>query len=90
MTSVMIRQAVLSWKAPTQNIDGSTLTNLAGYKIYYGNASRNYTQTVSVSGGSTVQRTVALSPGTWYFAVTALDSRGRESAFSGEVSKSIP
>lgn len=90
MTSVMIRQAVLSWKAPTQNIDGSTLTNLAGYKIYYGNASRNYTQTISVSGGSTVQRTVALSPGTWYFAVTALDSRGRESAFSGEASKSIP
>jgi hypothetical protein len=90
MTTVVIRQAVLSWKAPTQNVDGSTITNLGGYKIYYGNASRSYTQTISVSGGSTVQRTVALSPGTWYFAVTALDTQGRESAFSGEVSKSIP
>jgi hypothetical protein len=34
---------------------------------------------------------VALSsPGTWYFSVTAVDTTGAESAYSGEVSKAIP
>ena len=32
----------LSWTAPTQNEDGSPLTDLAGYKIYYGQASGQY------------------------------------------------
>jgi hypothetical protein len=89
MTTVAIREAALSWAKPTKNVDGSTLTNLSGYKIYYGTASRKYTQTVAVSGAGTLQKTVALSPGTWYFSVTAVDTSGAESAYSAEVSKSI-
>ena len=89
MTTVAIREAVLNWARPTKNVDGSTLTNLSGYKIYYGTASRKYTQTVAVSGAATLQKTVALSPGTWYFSVTAVDTTGAESAYSAEVSKSI-
>jgi fibronectin type 3 domain-containing protein len=90
MTTVSLRQAVITWTAPTKNTDGTAVT-LSGYKVYYGTASQNYSQTVSVSGASTVQRTVALSgPGTWYFAVTALDNKGAESAKSNEVSKVIP
>lgn len=91
MTTVAVREAVLSWSAPTKNVDGSNLTNLSGYKIHYGTASRTYTQTISVSGATTLQRTVALSgPGTWYFSVTAVDANGVQSAYSGEVSKAIP
>ena len=30
--------AALSWAAPTKNTDGSTLTNLAGYRVHYGTA----------------------------------------------------
>jgi hypothetical protein len=29
-------QATLSWDPPTTNVDGTPLTDLAGYKVYYG------------------------------------------------------
>ena len=89
MTTLSLREAVLSWQAPTKNVDGSTLTNLSGYKIYYGTTSKNYTQTVNVPGASTTTWTLPLSPGTYYFALTAVDSAGAESAKTAEVSKTI-
>ena len=89
MTTVSLREAVLSWQAPTKNVDGSTLTNLSGYKIYYGTSSKSYTQTVSVSGASTTTWTLSLAPGTYYFAMTAVDTTGAESAKTNEVSKTI-
>ncbi len=89
MTTVMLREARLSWTAPTKNTDGSNLTNLSGYKIYYGTSSKNYSQTVSVPGGTTSTWTLQLAPGTYYFALTAIDSAGGESAKTNEVSKSV-
>src|SRR5262249_22405815 len=89
MTTVTLRQAVLSWTAPTKNTDGSSLTNLSGYKIYYGTSSKNYTQSVSVSGGSTTSYTIAWAPGTYYSAMPAVDSSGGESAKTNEVSKTV-
>jgi hypothetical protein len=89
MTTVSLREAVLSWQAPTKNVDGSTLTNLSGYKIYYGTTSRNYTQSVSVAGASTTQWTLSLAPGTYYFALTAIDAAGGESSKTNEVSKTV-
>lgn len=89
MTTLVLREAALSWQAPTKNVDG-TAVSLSGYKIYYGTASKSYSQTVSVSGASTLQRTITLTPGTWYFALAAVDSQGVESAKSSEVSKVIP
>ncbi len=89
MTTLVLREAALSWQAPTKNVDGTTAT-LSGYKIYYGTASKSYSQTVSVSGASTLQRTITLTPGTWYFALAAVDAQGAESAKSSEVSKVIP
>ena len=89
MTTVTIRSAVLSWTAPTLNVDGSALTNLSGYKVYWGNASRNYTLSASVTGAATTTYTTSLAPGTWYFAITALDSTGTESSKSNEVSKTV-
>src|SRR3972149_8851382 len=38
----------LGWKAPTTNIDETPLTNLAGYKIYFGTASRLYGQPIDL------------------------------------------
>ena len=90
MTTIVVREARLSWQAPTKNTDGTPLTNLAGYKVLYGTSPKQYSQTVSVSGASNVSRTIALSPGTWYFAVKAVDSAGKESSPSNEVSKVIP
>lgn len=80
--------ATLSWDAPTTNADGSALTDLAGYKIYYGTSSRNYTQEVVV--GNTNTYTLTLADGaTYYFTVIAYDTLGNESEYSNEVNKTI-
>ena len=89
MTTVTIRTAVLSWTAPTQNVDGSPLTNLAGYKVYWGTTPGTYSSNASVSGAGTTTYTTNLTPGTWYFAVSALDATGAESAKTNEVSKTV-
>jgi len=59
----------------------------AGYKVYYGSSPQNYTSSVAV--GLVPTFSVNLPPGTYYFAVTALDSTGNESGYSNEVSKTI-
>ena len=82
--------ATLSWTPPTTNTDGSALTNLAGYRIYYGTSSNALTQVVQV-GNASVNRYVldGLARGTWYFAVRAYNTAGVESANSNIVSKSV-
>lgn len=83
-------QVSLKWIAPTSYSDGTPLTDLAGYKVYAGNASHSYQQDVSI-GTQTSYTLDALDDGaTYYFAVTAFNSSGVESAISNEVSKSFP
>jgi hypothetical protein len=82
--------ASLDWTPPTQNSDGSTLTNLAGYHLYYGTSADNLTQTVQISNPGLAAYTLANLPaGTWYFAVTSYSSAGIESARSAIVSVSL-
>lgn len=85
VTQVSMVSTTLSWSAPTQNEDGTTLTDLAGYKIYYGTSSRNYTNEILIENPSVTTFVVDnLSPNTYYFAATALDASGDESRYSGE------
>jgi hypothetical protein len=81
-------KATLAWNAPATNVDGTPLTNLAGYKIHYGTASGSYTTTLVI--GNVTNYAIALPPGTYYFTVTAFDTFGSESGFSNEVAKTIP
>ena len=75
---------------PTQNADGSALTDLAGYRIYYGRTRDQLDQTVPISSpGITTHVVDNLSPAVWYFAMTSLNSRGVESERSGTASKTI-
>jgi hypothetical protein len=79
----------LSWSAPTTNTDGTQLKDLAGYKAYYGTASRTYSQVVDV-GNVTTRQINNLTDGlTYYFAVTAYDTLKNESVYSNEVSKTF-
>ncbi len=85
-----IGSATVSWDAPTTTTSGSVLTDLAGYRIYYGNDAASLTQTVQLPGIG-VQTYVIdnLGPGTWFFAVKAVTSLGVESPLSEVVSKTI-
>ena len=81
--------ATLTWDPPTTNADGTPLTDLSGYKLYYGTASRSYAQNVSV-GNVTSYTLNNLTDGvTYYFAVTAYDTANNESSYSNEVSKAM-
>jgi hypothetical protein len=82
--------ATLSWTPPTLNTDGSALTNLAGYRVLWGPAAGNYTSSVTVNNpGLTSYVVENLAPGTYYFAVSARNSSGVESAPSTSASKTI-
>lgn len=66
----------------------STDSDVVGYKVYHGTASKSYSTSLNV-GSATSYTLSGLSAGTYYFAVTAYDLSGNESGFSNEVSKSI-
>jgi hypothetical protein len=82
--------ATLSWTAPTQNIDGTALTDLAGYRIYYGTNASSLTKMIQVSGVGVSSYVIEnLSPSTYYFAVRAYTTGGAESTNSNTVSKIV-
>lgn len=85
-----VRAATLSWTPPIKNTDGTTLTNLAGYRISYGTSATALTQAVQVANPSATSYMLSsLAPATYYFTVRAYTSNGTESAQSAVVSKVI-
>ena len=82
-------KTTLTWNAPTTNIDGSPLTDLAGYKVYHSQASGVYTDTDSKDVGNVtsinIQNTIGNLKGNWCFVVTAYDIALNESDYSNEV-----
>ncbi len=82
--------ATPTWEPPTQNTDGSPLTNLAGYRIVYGASATQLTQTIQVANAGLSSYVVDnLAPGTYYFAVRAYTSKGMESADSNVVARVV-
>ncbi|MDE2448790.1 MAG: fibronectin type III domain-containing protein [Gammaproteobacteria bacterium] len=76
----------LDWTPPTENTDGTPLTDLSGYDIHYGRHSGDYTQSISVSNPGIATYVVDnLTPGMYYFSVAAVNSDGTESPMSSEV-----
>jgi hypothetical protein len=83
--------ATLSWTAPSENSDGSALTDLGGFKIYYGGALTQLTNSITLTNPGLLTYVVAELPigTTYYFAVTAVTRTGVESAQSDVVSTTI-
>ena len=80
----------LAWTPPTQNADGSTLTDLSGYTIHYGTTSKSYTQSVALTNvGLTRYQLDSVPSGTIYIAMTAVNAAGAESDFSPEVAVKV-
>ena len=82
-------ELMLTWDPPTSNEDGSPLTDLAGYKLYYGTSSGVYGTNLDIGNGITYKMSNLEDGIIYYFAVTAYDTGGNESNFSNEVSKTI-
>jgi hypothetical protein len=88
--AVAAGSASLSWTAPTQNTNGTPLTDLAGYTIYYGTSPSEMTQTIQVADPSATSYVVGnLSAGTYYFAVAAYTSTATQSVQSSVGSETI-
>jgi len=82
--------AKLAWLPPTENVDGTPLTNLAGYVIRYGNSLDKLSQEIRITNpGITSSVVENLAPATWYFTVSAFTSTGVESAPSAAGSKTV-
>ena len=87
---VALGSVTLSWTPPTQNEDGSPLTNLRGFRIYYGMSAADLTTMVEIpNAGVTTAVVENLSPATWYFGVKAYTTAGVESSFSNVANKQI-
>jgi len=78
----------LKWEAPITNSNGTSLTDLAGYRIYFGTSPGNYSLAIDI-GNVTTYTIENLSPGIYYFAIAAYDTSGNESTFSNEVSAPV-
>jgi hypothetical protein len=79
--------ATLSWTPPTQRIDGSPLTNLAGYIIRYGTAPGSYPNQLQIPNAGITSCVIENLPaGTYHFVVIAYDSAGLQSEPSAVVS----
>jgi hypothetical protein len=87
---VAMGSVTLAWNPPTENIDGTPVSDLAGYKIYYGSSPGEYSTEIIVDNpGITRYMVDNLSPNHWYFAVTAYDLAGHESEATYEASTTI-
>jgi Putative Ig domain len=77
----------IAWTPPTENTNGSTLTNLAGYHIYYGTNQSNLNKVVDITNPGLASYVLSdLTSGTWYFALTSVNAAGVESVRSSVIS----
>lgn len=83
-----IYSITLSWTAPTENEDGTSLTDLAGYRIYYGKSPGQYSHEIRIkNAGTTIYTVDNLSKGTYFFVATAVNSAGVESEHTPEIER---
>jgi hypothetical protein len=90
VAGTQLGSATLSWQPPTENTDGTPLTNLAGYVVRYGTSPGSLGTQVKLSNAGLTTYVVSdLTPATWYFQVSAYNASGVESAPSATASKTI-
>jgi hypothetical protein len=81
------RNVTLTWASPTQNVDGSPLTDLQGYYVYVG-LRPDAMQPLYFTNASSAM--FGLGPVRLYFAVTAVNVSGLESILSAVVRLPAP
>ena len=90
VTAIANGAATLTWMPPTENTDGTPLTDLAGYKLYWGTSSGVYPSSVTIDNpGVTTFIVENLVPATYYFVATAFNAEGSESEPSNEAVSTV-
>jgi hypothetical protein len=71
-------------------VDGSPITDLAGFRITYGQSPAALTQVLTVASPVISSAVIeGLAPGTWYFAVKAYTATNVESDISAIRQKTV-
>jgi len=80
VAQIQLGAATLTWQPPTENTDGSPITDLAGYRVRYGRDPAQLSEIQSIPNpGITTAVVENLARGTWYFSVSAYNRDGLES-----------
>lgn len=77
------QSVTLAWNAGTSS-------TVAGYRLYYGGASRAYTNTIDLGDNTKATVSGLVAGATYFFAVTDYDIIGLESVFSDEITYTVP
>lgn len=81
--------STLTWQAPTQNVDETPLTDLAGFVAYWSMTQGTYPNSFRIENPAARSYEVTgLAPGLWYFVVTAFNTANIESEHS-EVASAV-
>ncbi len=94
--SIIVSQAelgsmTLSWTPPTENTDGTTLIDLAGYRLYYGLSEGKYPNQVVIDTAGLASYVIEnLAPNIYYVVATSVNSMGVESSYSNVAVKTVP
>jgi len=87
VNAISLGSVTLNWTPPTENEDGAALTDLAGYKLYWGTTPGSYPNSVNVDVGLTTYVVDNLVPGTYEFVATSFNDAGVESVYSNPATK---
>ena len=89
--AISLGSVTLTWTAPTKNEDGTDLTDLDGYKLYWGTTPGVYPNSVTIDNETVTTYVVDdLAPGTYMFVATSFNTSGVESRYSGMATKVVP
>jgi hypothetical protein len=81
--AISLGSVTLDWTPPTENEDGTALTDLVGYTIYWRTTPGNYPNSVNIDNpGISSYVLENLAPGTYEFVATSHNSAGVESVYS--------
>lgn len=86
----MVPNRLLASQMLTLTWNPSTNADVVAYNVYYGTTSHEYSQPINLDNVTSTEIFCSQSGVTYYFAVTAVDSAGHESAYSQEVFYTVP
>ena len=90
VTQSSLGSTTLTLIAPAVHTDGTAFTDLASYKLYFGNTRGAYPNEIVVDNPGVSDYVVEnLAPATYYFVATAINTAGMESGFSNEVTRVV-